>query len=926
MKGKRMFGGGGMEEREKEGGAELAEGRLRIAVRALAEYACRSGSIEYGFRSSAALAEGTRIHKEVQAAYGEQDERELFLREELEHAGVSWTVEGRCDGLLREGGTETIDEIKSVSRPLADIPGDGWPVHWAQATGYAAIYAEREDRAEMRVQLTYVQKDTGAAVRFARVCSRAELRASLLGLLEAYAPYARMLAEHRRRRDASLAALDFPFGAFRPGQRKLSAAVYRTLETRGGLFAKAPTGIGKTMSVLWPAVRALGEPADGAGGGKGGGAGVSRLFYLTARTTTRAAAEDALRRMEAQGLVLHAVTLTAKEKICPQEEVRCDGAECPFADGYFDRINGAVLDLLGSETLVTRETVERYALKHRVCPFEFSLDAAYAADAVIGDYNYVFDPKVSLKRLLAEQARRSALLVDEAHNLPDRARSMYSAALEKDPFLALQRELKASAPALAAAAKAVNAAFIALRKEMDAGGGGAAGLRPAGGGAFAADEAPAELLAAARGFLEAAAETLAAGGAPAAGVPSGEAPAGAADPAAGDAGPAGRSGEATLRQEARAPADGQQRLLDAYYAAKAFVAAGEWFDERFALVLERQRGSSVKATLQCLDPSALLRQTGRQYGGRVFFSATLSPLPFYMDQLGAEEEDRSLTLPSPFDPAQLEVRVLPLSTRYADRAHTLQPLARALADAALEKGGHWLAFFPSYAYMNAAYGQLRAELGGEREQADARPESGPPDEPGRRDWSGEAPSAAPDGPGRRERDGEGSPAPAAGAGGAGEPDAPGGERAFPLPDGRELRLQLQRPSMTDEDRDRFLAAYAEPPGEDGPIRLGFAVMGGIFSEGVDLAGDRLTGVAVIGVGLPQLGPERDLLAAYEQRQGRSGFDYAYVYPGIGKVLQAGGRLIRSESDRGTLLLVDDRYAQPRYRRLLPEEWLAAEPR
>ncbi|QJC53961.1 ATP-dependent DNA helicase [Paenibacillus albicereus] len=867
-----------MEELEKQGGPELAEGRLRIAVRALAEYACRGGSIEYGFRSSAALADGARIHKEIQAAYGEEDERELFLRERLEHAGVSWTVEGRCDGLLREDGKETIDEIKSVSRPLADLPEGGWTVHWAQAMGYAAIYAEREDRPEMRVQLTYVHRDSGASVRFARVCSRAELRTSLLALLEAYAPYARMLAEHRRRRDASLAALDFPFGRFRPGQRKLSAAVYRTLETRAGLFAKAPTGIGKTMSVLWPAVRALGEAEEGTDEGKGAGSGVSRLFYLTARTTTRAAAEDALRRMEAQGLVLHAVTLTAKEKICPQEEMRCDGAECPFADGYFDRINGAVLDLLGRETLITRETVERYALKHRVCPFEFSLDAAYAADAVIGDYNYVFDPKVSLKRLPAEQARRSALLVDEAHNLPDRARAMYSAALEKDPFLALQRERKSSAPALAAAAKAVNAAFIALRKEMDAGGGGAAGLRPAGGGAFAADEAPAELLAAARGFVEAAGELLAAG-------------------------------------EASGDADGQRRLLDAYYAAKAFAAAGEWFDERFTLVLERQRGSSVQATLRCLDPSALLRQTGRQYGGRVLFSATLSPLPFYMDQLGADEEDRSLTLPSPFDPAQLDVRVLPLSTRYADRAHTLSPLARELLRTVLEQQGHWLAFFPSYAYLNAAYGQLLAELGGEGSRS-GRADGPAPEAGGRSMDSGRAPSAGPAGPA------EAPPSPAAGGEGGVQPEPFGGERAITLPDGRELRLQLQRPAMTEEDRDRFLAAYADPPGEKGPIRLGFAVMGGIFSEGVDLAGDRLTGVAVIGVGLPQLGPERDLLAAYEQRRGRSGFDYAYVYPGISKVLQAGGRLIRSETDRGTLLLVDDRYAQPRYRRLLPEEWLA----
>ncbi|SDS90763.1 Rad3-related DNA helicase [Paenibacillaceae bacterium GAS479] len=852
---------------EKESGVEAAlEGtRLRIAVRALAEYACRSGSIEYGFRSGATLSEGTRIHKEIQAAYGEGDERELFLRAELEHAGVEWTVEGRCDGLLQEeGGGAAVDEIKSTSGRLEDIPNDGWPVHWAQAMGYAYIYAVQQGQESMRVQLTYVQMESGAIRRLSRICTVDELRDLLLGLLNAYAPYARMMQQHRERRDSSLVELDFPFGGFRPGQKKLSAAVYRTLEGRGGLFAKAPTGIGKTMSVLWPAVRSL------------GGENVARLFYLTARTTTRAAAEDALRRMEAGGLKLHAVTLTAKEKICPQMVVRCDKAECPFADGYFDRINGAVLDLLEQETLITRETVERYAMKHRVCPFEFSLDAAYAADVVIGDYNYVFDPKVSLKRFLAEQARRAVLLVDEAHNLPDRARSMYSASLEKAPFLALQRSFKSSAPALATAAKAVNAQFIALRKEMDAGGTGPAGLSAAGAGVFAAAEPPAELLEVARSFAAEAAAVLAAG------VPAGTSP------------------------------EDAQLLLDVYWTAKAFDAAGGWYDERFTVMVERSKGSSLKVTLQCLDPSQLLRQTGRQYGGRVFFSATLSPLPFYMDQLGAEEEDRSLTLPSPFDPAQLDAKILPLSTRYADRGDTLQPLVRALLAAASDTGGNWLVFFPSYAYMNAAYRQLLIELGvddgadsgtdsvtgGNTDRDETQPESAPP-------------------PGSKSQFAVMSQSDST--------PLPGDELTLPLTEGRELHLLLQRTEMSEEERDLFLSAY-QPVGEDGEgslVRMGFAVMGGIFSEGIDLAGDKLTGVAIIGVGLPQIGPERDLLSAYEQRQGRNGFDYAYVYPGISKVLQAGGRLIRSEQDRGTLLLIDDRYRQPRYRRLLPEEWLIA---
>lgn len=857
---------------------------VRIAVRALAEYACRSGSIETGFRSLTSLTEGTRIHKAVQAEYGEGSEREVFLRMELALGGVEWTVEGRCDGLLAAEGGPVIDEIKSTSGRLEDLGGEGHRVHWMQARGYAYIYAMQQGLERMDVQLTYVQADSGAVFRIRRSFGLNELREGMFWMLEQYAPFARMLRRHRLERNASLERLEFPFQGFRPGQRKLSAAVYKTLEDKGGLFAKAPTGIGKTMSVLWPAVRALGTGA------------ASRLFYLTARTTTRTAAEDAVRRMEEQGLKLHAVTLTAKEKICLQETVSCRKEDCPFADGYYDRINGAVLDLMEHETLMTREVIERYALKHRVCPFEFSLEAAYASDAVICDYNYIYDPKVSLKRFLAEQAKGTALLVDEAHNLPDRARSMYSAELDKAPFLALQRAYKGLSAGLSAAAKGVNAAFIALRKEAEAGAAaGEGGLRPAGPGAYVSEAPPQQLLESVHAFIAQAEPHLAAGG-----------DEGGAETAA--------------------------LLLEAYWAAKAFAAAGEWMDERFVAMAELARGG-VKARIMCLDPSRLLQQTGKAYGGRVFFSATLSPLPFYMDQLGAMEEDRSLTLPSPFGREQLEVRLVPLSTRYADRGATLKPLARLLLEAVREKGGNWLAFFPSYAYMNALYEQLLLELnpgsaaalpdGAEAGEAGADCVKASGTNPAEGSSEQEEASGGKSPSGQEEASGD-KGAVLHAEGEAADAREPAEEALFPARAGsggkeRGLRLRLQRPDMDEEARDRFLAAY-QPPEPGGDALLGMAVMGGIFSEGVDLAGERLEGVAVIGVGLPQLGPERDLLAAYEKKQGRSGFDYAYVYPGISKVLQAGGRLIRSESDTGVLLLVDDRYMQPRYQRLLPEEW------
>lgn len=795
--------------------------RVQIAVRALAEYAFRSGSIESGFRTAGTLAEGTKAHQEIQKRYGEQDEKERLLKAEIPFGSdLLFVLEGRCDGLLQEDGRMVIDEIKSTASALELIGENSYPVHWAQAYLYAYMYvvtrltpehgeavaAEAAPAAAepIVVQLTYVHVNTGETRRFRREAAPGELECLVTDMFAKYAPYARMMLRHKAERDRSIHGLPFPFDDYREGQRKLAAAVYRSIERGEGLFAKAPTGIGKTMSTLFPAVKAVGAGL------------LERIFYATVRTTTRTAAEEALGRMASKGLKLHAVTITAKDKICFRETVSCRKEDCEFADGYYDRINEALLDLLRHETLMTREVVERYARKHRVCPFEFSLDAAYAADAVIGDYNYALDPRVSLKRMRDELRRKTALLVDEAHNLPDRAREMISAALDKAAFLQLQRAYKTANPALAAAAKAVNARFIALRKQI--------GDR----GASAEQEAPVELLALAEAFAAEAERQLAAGG-------------------------------GTERELPDGGSTAAELLLETYFGVQHFISTGTMFDDRYVTLTEVS-GQAVTVKLRCLDPSEFLRQNAKNYRSRILFSATLAPLSFYMDALGAAEGDRSLSVPSPFSREQLQVWVAPLSTRYADRERTGTALARLLLETTERRKGNYLVFFPSYAYLNAIADSFRMleELSG---------------------------------------------------------TARLGSPAGPIAD-----VLIQRTDMTEAERDAFLASFGM--GGDGPSKpvIGFAVLGGAFSEGIDLVGDRLNGVIVVGVGLPQINVERDLIKDYEERAGRNGFDYAYVYPGMNKVLQAGGRLIRSERDTGLLVLVDDRYLQLRYRRLLPEEW------
>lgn len=763
---------------------------VQIAVRPLVEYVFRSGDLDSGFRTAASLTEGTKAHQQIQRQYGETDQKEVYVSAEIPCGDLLFVVDGRCDGLLDGGdGKLTIDEIKSTAGDLAPIEEDTFPVHWAQAKCYAYMIARDRGLESMQVQLTYVQLPTGEQKRFRRQFAYPELEAFVAEVVRQYAPYARMLFDHRAHRDKSIAELAFPFETYRAGQRKLAGAVYKTIEEGAGLFAKAPTGIGKTISTTFPAIKAMGTGH------------LQQMFYLTAKTITRTAAEEAFALMQSKGLHLHAVTITAKEKICPQTEVSCRKEDCPFADGFFDRINGAVLDILSQETLMNRQTLLDYAHKHRVCPFELSIELAYAADAVICDYNYVFDPRVSLKRMFAEQKKRTALLVDEAHNLVDRAREMYSAELNKADFLALQRAYKGVDAGVHASAKGLNQFFISLKKETD--------------GPHRLDRnKPERLLELAEEFAFQAERVLASA------VP----------------GPGPSSGEGDL-------------LLQTYFAVQTFVRTGKLYDERYITYAELS-AKEVRIKMFCLDPSHLLREAGKGFRSRIFFSATLSPLSYYRDMLGAMPEDYTTNIPSPFSREQLDVRVVPLSTRYRDRERTLEKLAGLLRQLLEDRPGNYLFFFPSYAYMNLVYEEVAAAVHS----------------------------------------------------------------------AKGIRLLLQRGDMTEEERERFLAAFEA--GNDGTL-AGFAVMGGIFSEGIDLVGNRLTGVAVVGVGLPQIGLERDIIRDYFHEQRKDGFDYAYVYPGMNKVLQAGGRLIRSEKDQGVLMLVDDRYLHPHYADLLPEEWKQA---
>jgi DNA excision repair protein ERCC-2 len=700
-----------------------------------------------------------------------------------------------------------LEEIKTVQ--------GGWdhtadPLHWAQARLYGFIYAHDHALEQITLQLTYLDLDTGELTEFRNRFSVTELSAFFEQTTAIYLDWLRAHCHWRRRRDESIRSLTFPFARYRSGQRQLAVAAYRALARGGRLFLEAPTGIGKTMAVLFPAVKALGE-------GK-----LERIFYLTARTVGRAVAEKALADLRQAGLRLRTLTLTAKEKICMQEGQPCDPLTCPFARGYYDRCKPAMRAAL-ARAEITRPVLEAIGREHQVCPFELSLDLSTWVDVIVCDYNYVFDPKVYLRRQFADEPGDYAFLVDEAHNLADRARDMFSADLDTGEIQNVRRALKQAVPRCA---KALTRLTSALRR--------LAGPATLPSEPIAPSDPSSEL-----NLFPAQSRARVSPAHPSASPPHTirDFPADLLPPLD----DALKQAETWLARNQ--PADFRDHLLELYFRLRSFRRTAELYDERFVIITEP--GRSLRVRLFCLDPSFLLRQAQARGKAAVFFSATLTPIDYYRALLGGSPEDPWLQLPSPFPPEHLAVLVQDrIRTHLKARAGTLPDVAQAIASLVEGRPGNYLVYFPSYQYLAAVQEQFHAL----------------------------------------------------------HPEAP---------------ILVQRPGMSEPEREAFLAAFAVGRGE---TLAGFAVMGGMFGEGIDLVGDRLIGAIVVGVGLPQLCVERDLICDYFQTQTGAGFDYAYTFPGMNRVLQATGRVIRSETDRGVVLLIDARFAEPRYRRLFPAWW------
>ena len=755
---------------------------VRISVRNLVEFILRNGDLVSGSGTSdkEAMLKGSRLHRKIQKQMGSHYQPEVSLKKDTEYDDLILRVEGRADGIFLQDEQFCIDEIKGVYKKL-ELMEEPVLVHRAQALCYAWIYLDAHDLEKIDIQMTYAHLDTEVIKRFRETLTRAELKQWYEELTDSYHKWLAYQIEWRKKRNESMENLEFPF-AYRKGQRKMVSGIYHAISKKEQIFIQAPTGVGKTMSAVFPAVRAIGQGM------------AETVFYLTARTITRTVAQDAFEILRDRGLLFKVITITAKEKLCFCDKPECDPEKCPYAKGHYDRINDAVYELWTTEQSFDRETLLRHAQKWQVCPFEMSLDLAIWMDGVICDYNYVFDPNVCLKRFFGENVSGNYLfLIDEAHNLVDRGREMYSASICLNDVIETRKFVKPYSQKLWKKLGKVKKQMEELRQNC---------------GEWKVQEnagvLPISLLSV-QGELD----------------------------------------QFLEESPAQEVVDG---ILDFYFEVRDFLNISELVDDNYVVYTAFDENGRFYMKLFCVNPAENLQKCLDKGNSTVFFSATLLPLQYYRKMLSTRSENFGMYVESPFEQKKRCLMICrDVSSKYTRRDYEeYRKIAEYIARMSWQKKGNYMVFFPSYRLMEDVYQVYQDEFSVS--------------------W---------------------------------------------------VRCISQHASMTELEREEFLEEFTEETEE---TLVGFCVMGGIFSEGIDLIGDRLIGAAVVGTGLPQVNCEREILKGYYDEKGEQGFDYAYRYPGMNKVLQAAGRVIRTKEDTGAILLMDERFLNRDYRNLFPREW------
>ena len=752
---------------------------IKISIRNLVEFIMRHGSIDNRYTSSIKAIEGIRGHQRVQKSYGDNYTAEVPLKYTLTYEDLEIMVEGRADGILIEDEKTIIDEIKTTTKDLLLIDENTNPLHWAQAKCYGYIYSMQNELDNIDIQITYYNIDTKSTRILRQSYTLKELEEFFFWLIDEYKSWAQLESDWVNKRNESIKKLKFPFENYRPGQRELAVRVYKSITDSKKCFAQAPTGTGKTISTIFPAIKAIGEDKT------------SKIFYLTAKTITREVAQNTISLMRKKDLNLKAVTITAKEKICKMDEANCNPEYCPYANGYFDRINNSLKDILAKYNDYSKDNIEKISEEYMLCPFELSLDLTNLSDVIICDYNYVFDPRVYLKRFFDTKTTDYTFLIDEAHNLVDRAREMYSATLNEEKFVKVKKLISKKDKRITRVIKEIQSYFedkledLTTLDEND----------------LVESEAPLELCEILSSFIKFVDEYLA------------------------------RTNEEN------------EELMDLYFDVYSFLSISDFYDKNYTTIYTKTfNGMTIK--IYCVNPQKVIEEKMKKAKSNIIFSATLIPMDYFMKMYSYDEEDFIINLKSPFD---VKNRLLMIgdnvATTYNKRFETSCDIASYIANCVQAKKGNYMVFFPSYKYMELVFEKMKENY----------------------------------------------------------PD---------------INTSIQESNMSEEEKEEFLSMFDEDNKE---THVGFCVLGGHFSEGIDLTNDKLIGVIIVGVGMPQIGIERDIIKNH-MKDSNKGFDYAYVYPGMIKVLQAAGRCIRTDDDKGVILLLDKRYSQRIYQSLFPYEW------
>ena len=753
--------------------------QFKESVRGIVEYVLKGGSLDDRFVSRRRVLEGTIAHGKLQRDNEKvyQDyEKEVILKHEFLVNNISLIVEGRADGIIKENGKIIIEEIKSTYKDLSYINFDYNLLHWAQGKFYGYIYCVDNNIDEIDIRLSYFNINNDEVRSFDKTYNICELEQFVYSLVNKYLEIIVIKEEFNKIKNESIRLLSFPFSSYRKGQRELAVNCFNTIKQNGILFAQAPTGIGKTISTIFPALKSIGENRG------------EKIVYLTAKTITRTVAQEAYLKLYDKGLKFKVVTITAKEKICLNNEVKCNPDDCIYAKDYFTKINNVIASLIKKDDKFFEDDIIEYAKMYNICPFQLSLDLSEWCDGIICDYNYAFDPTVKLKRIFEERNEKNILLIDEAHNLVSRARNIYSCQIEKSKIVNVNKVIKGKVPRLYKISNAINKEMILIRRELE----------EINENITYHNEIYQNLIKLMKSFINEAESYLI-------------------------------KAKGTL---------GYEDVLEFYYSARSFIAVSELYSNKYTTILRKEKSEFI-IKIFCINPSENLKQTLNGAYSSIIFSATLSPINYYMDLIGGDEKSFRVRFDSPFNKKNLSTYLYNLDMRYFNREKNIDMLCKLINQFITEVKGNYMVFLPSFEYLGKVYEKYI--------------------------------------------------------------DIYGNNGTI-----------IQEENLSEEKKKEYLEQFSLKTNI-----VGFTVVGGMFSEGIDLPGDKLIGAIIVGVGFPKVSIENNIIQDYFEK---NGFDYSYTYPGINKVLQSVGRVIRTENDKGRVLLIDNRYSSYKYKAMLPSEW------